>query len=383
MNIMTWVAEHVRQLVAEQPYLCLALALVIGAIVGGFLNICIYRLPLQKSVFWPGPRCSHCLQRIRWYDNIPILSYWLLGGRCRTCNAGFSFRYLWVEFLTGLSFAGLFYLVVMKNVRGVETQPFDPPQAVPVEALVVIWGYHAILASFLIVATFTDIDYQDIPLGITIPGTILGVIGGVLWPWPWPLPVNRLPPPEQWDLVYFGGLGYSDPNVRALPIGLQPWPVWMPAPEWLPPGSWQMGLATALAGAVLGTGLVRLIRFIFGWGLGKEAMGLGDADLMMMIGAFLGWQSLVGVLFFAVFLGLFYAVFLVLTNRGHELPFGPFLAGGAVLTMLFTWPLAAWSQTSFFELRLIVILVGMCSVLAFFMTLSIRMFRLILMASQK
>jgi leader peptidase (prepilin peptidase)/N-methyltransferase len=144
-----------------------------------------------------------------------------------------------------------------------------------------------------------------------------------------------------------------------------------------------MGLATALAGAVLGTGLVRLIRFIFGWGLGKEAMGLGDADLMMMIGAFLGWQSLVGVLFFAVFLGLFYAVFLVLTNRGHELPFGPFLAGGAVLTMLFTWPLAAWSQTSFFELRLIVILVGMCSVLAFFMTLSIRMFRLILMASQK
>jgi leader peptidase (prepilin peptidase)/N-methyltransferase len=193
--------------------------------------------------------------------------------------------------------------------------------------------------------------------------------------------VTRLPPPERVDAVYFGDFLTPDQNLQVLPVGLQPWPVWLPAPDWLPPGSWQMGLATALIGAILGTGLVRLIRFIFGWGLGKEAMGLGDADLMMMIGAFLGWQSLVFVLGFAVLLGLGYAIILLLRNRGNELPFGPFLAGGAFITMLCHWYLAAASQRYFFDLRLIIILAALCSVLALFMTLTIRMFRLILMAA--
>src|SRR5437588_10792281 len=89
-----------------------------GAAVGSLLNVCIYRIPLEKSILWPASRCSQCLQPIRWYFNIPLLSYVLLRGRCRTCGARFSSRYFLVELLTGLIFAGLFYLEVLENIHG-------------------------------------------------------------------------------------------------------------------------------------------------------------------------------------------------------------------------------------------------------------------------
>jgi leader peptidase (prepilin peptidase)/N-methyltransferase len=156
----------------------------------------------------------------------------------------------------------------------------------------------------------------------------------------------------------------------------------MPAPEWLAPGTWQMGLATALAGAVIGSGLMRLLRFVFSWGFGKEALGLGDADLMMMIGAFLGWQAIVPVLGLAVFLGLFVALLQFLLKKGREIAFGPYLAGGAVLTLLGTGipEFTGVAQMFFFDLPLMVILLGLAGLLSFFMTLSIRMLRLVLQA---
>ena len=70
-------------------YLCLVLVFLTGAGVGGIVNYCFDRLPLEKSLLWPGPRCGRCLQRIRWFDNLPLVSYWLLRGRCRTCREPF------------------------------------------------------------------------------------------------------------------------------------------------------------------------------------------------------------------------------------------------------------------------------------------------------
>ncbi len=90
-------------------YYWLFVTFVLGAAVGSFLNVCIARMPLEKSILWPGSRCGSCFQRIRWYDNLPLLSYLWLRGRCRTCGARFSPRYLLVELATGLCFAGLFY----------------------------------------------------------------------------------------------------------------------------------------------------------------------------------------------------------------------------------------------------------------------------------
>src|SRR5438876_7866250 len=95
---------------------------VFGTMVGSLLNVCVYRLPMEKSLLWPGSRCGHCLQPVRWYDNIPLLSYLILRGRCRACGTKYSGRYFLVELLTGLSFAGLFYLEVVCDVHGLDPQ---------------------------------------------------------------------------------------------------------------------------------------------------------------------------------------------------------------------------------------------------------------------
>src|SRR5207244_12084750 len=100
-------------------YYWLFVVFVLGTIVGSFLNVCIYRIPLEKSILWPGSRCGSCLQPVRWYDNIPLLSYLLLRGRCRTCHSAFSARYFLIELLTGLCFVGLFYLEIVDNVFGI------------------------------------------------------------------------------------------------------------------------------------------------------------------------------------------------------------------------------------------------------------------------
>src|SRR5436305_11588297 len=106
-------------------YIWFALIFILGAIVGSFLNVCIHRLPFEKSIFWPlGSRCGNCFQPIRWYDNLPLISYWLLRGRCRLCGASFSARYFLIELLTGLGFVGLFYVEIILNVHGLWA--FDP-----------------------------------------------------------------------------------------------------------------------------------------------------------------------------------------------------------------------------------------------------------------
>src|SRR5262249_10159142 len=118
--------ERVRNDMIMLPHFMLIFLLVnlfvLGTLVGSLLNVCIHRLPLEKSIVWPGSRCGHCLQPIRWYDNIPLLSYLLLRGRCRTCGTKYSGRYFLVELLTGLSFAGLFYLEVVADVHGLDPQ---------------------------------------------------------------------------------------------------------------------------------------------------------------------------------------------------------------------------------------------------------------------
>jgi len=90
---------------------------IVGAAVGSLLNVCIWRLPLEKSVLWPSSRCGNCLQPIRWSDNIPLLSYWRLRGRCRTCGARFSIRYFLVELFTGVLFAALFLVEIVGNIH--------------------------------------------------------------------------------------------------------------------------------------------------------------------------------------------------------------------------------------------------------------------------
>jgi leader peptidase (prepilin peptidase)/N-methyltransferase len=316
------------------PYVWLAFTFVIGVMVGSFLNVCIVRLPMEKSLLWPGSRCGQCLQPVRWFDNIPLFSYPILRGRCRTCGTCFSIRYFVIELLTGLCFAGLFYLEVMRNIHN---WPISPAQRTFIEYGLYPWqwfaayAYHALLFSFLLVASACDLDGRQIPLSLTSTGTIIGLIGSALMPWPWPRPLpevettlGRAPTGAGWwQLVDF-----------KVPTGVYPWPVWGPLPDWLPPGSPLLGLATGIVGALAGTFLVRAIAWLARTGLGREALGLGDADLMMMAGAFLGWQPVVLSFFVSALPALVFAVVQAIVYRDNSLPFGPSLAAAVVLTWL-------------------------------------------------
>lgn len=293
-------------MVAEWSLLMLAFvaAFVMGAIVGSFLNVCIARLPQEKSLLWPnGSRCGHCFQPVRWYDNIPLVSYWVLRGRCRSCGAAFSSRYFLVELATALGYTGIFYLVVIANVHLLPGSPQAPPGS-PLHHLtsdaIIFCIHHAILFSFLLVVAACDLDRREIPLSVTFTGAATGLLLAMIFPWPWPrtpVPARFLPLPN----LFGNGLW------EAPPMGLWPWPFWWPLPEWLGiGGDWLTGLLTALIGLLAGTLMMRAIRWVFSTGLGVEALGLGDADLMMMAGAFLGWQPVV----FAFFISPFVAIFL-------------------------------------------------------------------------
>ncbi len=130
----------------------------LGALVGSFLNVCIYRVPRNLSIIFPSSRCPSCNTPIKPYDNIPVLSYILLGGKCRVCNTGISLRYPFVELLN----AALYVLVLYSFGFAWHA---------------VIYG---ILCSALVVITFIDLDFQIIPDVITLPGILIGIVAGSL-----------------------------------------------------------------------------------------------------------------------------------------------------------------------------------------------------------
>lgn len=340
----------------------LVLLFLVGAAVGSFLNVCIYRLPLEKSLIWPGSRCGNCLRPIRWRDNIPLLSYLLLRGRCRKCGAEFSPQYFAVELLTGLSFAGLFYAVVILNVHGfvflkVRHDEIVQFGVVPWQAWAV-YVHHALLLSFLIVATVCDLRSREIPLSVTMPGAVVGLLSAVLWPWPWPYEMTPVPP--QW-LILQGDPWEMGKGIFP-PQGVYPWPVWGPLPEFLEPGgNWQTGLATGLAGMLTGTFMLRGLRTLFSKAMGVEAMGLGDADIMMMAGCFLGWQPVIIAFFLSIFPALLFGLVQLVMSGDNAIPFGPALAVGVMGTWL-GWAWVAPSvQILFFNGPLMVGVILVCT----------------------
>jgi leader peptidase (prepilin peptidase) / N-methyltransferase len=300
--------------------LVLTLLFMAGALVGAMINCCADRLPYEKSLLWPASRCTSCLRRIRWYEQIPLLSYCFLRGRCRSCGVSLPLRYLLVELFTAAAFVGLFYLEIMANALKIPLLK-DQHQAILAGNVCLqawsVFGYHALLMSLLILVSVCDLEHLEIPLGVTITGTLLGLAGSMVFPWPYPLD--------------------QGPGPGVMPSGLYPWPVWNDLPPWLPPGSWQLGLATGLAGAAAGMMVLRGVRFLFGLGRGLEGMGLGDADLMMMAGSFVGWQPVLVAFFAGVIPALGFAVVQLVRKGDHPLPFGPSLAIGVMLT-LFAWP---------------------------------------------
>ena len=273
----------------------------IGIVVGSFLNVCIYRIPWEKSVIWPGSHCPRCWGAIEPRDNVPILGWVLLGGACRRCRAPIAIRYPAIELLVGLLFLAAYL------VDGVLPRQFVRDDA----ALLVKVGYHALLIALLVVITFIDADLTIVPPSVTNLGIALGL-----------------------------GLGAAFPAIRPTPNAA--------ATAW-------GGLGVGLAGLLVGGGMIWIIRVVGGFVFRREAMGSGDIHILGMIGAFLGWQATVLIIPLAAFLGLAQALYKFaryllkrLAGRkvsagDRELPFGPYLSVAALI-LLFSWPWA-WDRS--------------------------------------
>lgn len=341
--------------------LCSLWVFVVGLGVGSFLNVVIARLPYEKSIMWPGSRCFTCLQKLRLFDNVPIIGYLRLGGKCRNCGATFSSRYLWIELITGVLFVALFWIEILS--QGTNGPAFVKPWhfapglqfsfsgnfAMPP---LVDWVYffcHAFLFSMLMAAALIDAEHQIIPAQLTYAGTIVGLIISTVFPWPWPtmdpMTLAQIPDNVPWIL----------PQVMAhIPNGIMPWPCWGPTPSWAPPGTWQLGLLNGFVGAAFGMGLVRGIKFLFEVGMKREALGLGDADLLMMVGAFLGWQIVLVGFFLGAFAALLLKIPIILYDAvsgravASDLSFGPGLAIG-VITAWIGWPWIGKTLVLFFD----------------------------------
>jgi leader peptidase (prepilin peptidase) / N-methyltransferase len=327
---------------------CVVWVFVLGLGIGSFLNVLIARMPFDKSVIWPGSRCGACHRPLAFRDNLPIIGYLLLRGKCRMCGTQFSSSYLWVELGTGVLFVGVFVLEILNNwhrIPGLQN-PGAGIGGLPTFSLWVYFASHAFLLSMLLVSSIIDYHYRIIPGHLTYFGTVVGILVSTMFPWPFPSDVASISPPV---LVN----GWADPRLTNLiPTGLALWPFWGPPPSWAPAGSWQLGLCTGLIGAAVGQIVGRSVKWLFEIGFGNEALGLGDADLMMMIGSFLGWQ----ITFLALPAGSFVLLPIVLggavlrfflrTVRGTPppaitdqgaMPFGPGIAAGAVACWL-AWP---------------------------------------------
>ena len=261
--------------------MALAIAVVFGVVIGSFLNVVIRRLPEGNSIIRPRSHCPNCKRLIRWYDNVPILSYFLLGGRCRQCNRKISIRYPLVEALSGI--VGL--LMYDKFGLGIE------------------WVIFFSFSAALIVLAFIDLDHRILPDPITLNGIWIGILASVYLAQPSSLAVRLL-----------RTIGLESTNSRVI------------------------ALTASLLGVFIGGGLLWGVAEAYFRLRGIEGMGFGDVKMMAMVGAFLGaplalLTILIGSLL-GVVIGLLYIRFAG-KSRQYELPFGTFLAAAGIVVVLY------------------------------------------------
>ena len=243
------------------------LIFILGLIVGSFCNVCIYRIPKNESIIYPTSHCPKCRTTIKPVDNIPLLSYILLKGRCRNCGSKISIQYPVVELLTGIIYL-IIYLIYGLSIQSL---------------------IYIILSSALIIIAFIDLNEQIVPDVISLPGIGVGLILSFFVPY--------------------------------------------------------LSFINSALGVVVGGGIILIIALVGSMIFKKEAMGGGDVKLAAMIGAFLGWRYTIISLFLGFFLGALAGIFLVLSkikSKEDMVPFGPFIALGSLITLLWGEKIIAW-----------------------------------------
>lgn len=242
------------------PYI-IALIIAVGLAVGSFLNVLIYRLPRNKPIVFSRSICPTCAAPIRFYHNIPIVSFLLLRGKCASCRAAISWRYPLVELLN----AGLYFLFCLMDGWSVGL------------------AAHCFLSSALLAVFFIDLDFQIIPDVITLPGMAAGLLFS---------------------------LALDPPGILGAVLGL----------------------------LVGGLGLL-MVAYLGEWLFKKDAMGGGDIKMAAMMGAFVGWQKVVLIFLMAAGIGTVVSIIWMIASpkirKERLIPFGPFLASAAVITLVY------------------------------------------------
>ncbi len=305
----------------------------LGAIIGSFLNVCIVRLPHEKSVVFPSSHCPKCQTPIQWFDNIPLLSWLILRGSCRACKASISFRYWLVELLTAGAFLFLYQYYGLQAVL------------LP----------YAVMICCFIVATFVDFEHRIIPDEVSVGGMYAGIVLSAVIPamhvsgaadlplatiiacgivllclllmWVYPFfckhlmeeyspaedrPIKLLVLAAIVALALINAVIVNVPDLLAIYLS---------------------SLGSSIAGFLIGGGLIYALGLIGDIIFRKESMGGGDVKLLAMVGAFLGWKLAILAFFIAPFFGAVFGIIEKIRTKDNTIAYGPFLVLGALVSL--------------------------------------------------
>lgn len=278
-------------------FFALTFIFALGAIIGSFLNVVIHRLPLDESIAFPASHCPVCNAPIKPYDNVPILSWLVLGGRCRSCRSPISARYPFVELLTATVFAAIYWH----------------------DGLSPILPIHLLFGAALVALVFIDAEHMYLPDVINYPGLIIALLVRLLFP------------------LLLGIAPFDD--VQRLPLSELNLPLWT------------VSLFGAVLGAIAGGGSLWAVGEIWKRLRNVQAMGLGDVKMMAMVGALLGWRLTLLSIFLAALvgaaIGIGQAIYKKDFNLQSKLPFGIYLGLGSLLSLLVGNTLINWYFDTF------------------------------------
>jgi leader peptidase (prepilin peptidase)/N-methyltransferase len=269
-----------------------AFVFLFGLVIGSFLNVCIVRIPEGKSIVSPASACTKCGEGVRPYDNIPVVSYLLLRGKCRFCKAPISWMYPTVELLNALLFLAC-YLAFGLTAEALK------------------W---AVFSSLMIVLVFTDLRERILPDVVNFTGFGLA------------LALSLFTKPTDGVALFLANRVFAFPP---------PEPV--------------LSFADAILGAAVGSGFLWLVSEAYFRLRGREGMGLGDVKMMLMAGAFLGTERTLLTIFAGSLLGSVLGIAFILARRkdsDYELPFGTFLGMAALLIVFFGTAVVNWYQAT-------------------------------------
>ncbi len=271
---------------------------VFGAAVGSFLNVVIHRVPNEESIIFPNSACPKCKSQIKPYDNIPILSWLFLRGKCRNCQNAISPRYPAVELMTALIFTLVF--------RQIGFNAFLPVALTFVASIIAL--------------IFIDAEHMILPNVITYPLLIFALIIRITFP------------------IFLQTQHFADFNIFPL-NKIEDYPLWL------------ISLTGAILGALVGGGSLWLVGEAWKRLRGVDAMGLGDVKMMFAVGALLGWRLTLLTIFLGAFTGALIGIIVISRQKEKDfqaqIPFGIFLGIGSIISLLFGEQMIRWYSETF------------------------------------